>query len=49
MAQKTVEQQLKESKLDAARLREALRKAKAGAKRAQGSAAPSFPGAHRGY
>jgi hypothetical protein len=44
----TVEQQLKLAKLEAARLLDALRKAKAGAKRGKADV-PAFPGAHRGY
>ena len=44
----TIEEQLKKAQIEAAKLREALRKAKAD--RRKGTAlGPSFPGAHRGY
>ncbi len=44
----TIEQQLKAAQAEAARLREAMAKKKAAAKRGKGWE-PSFPGQHRGY
>jgi len=44
----TIEEQLRKAQIEAAKLREALRKAKAAKRKAAGSA-PAFPGAHRGY
>lgn len=44
----TVEEKLKQAQIEAARLREALRKAKK-AKRAKGDWKPDFDGQHRGY
>jgi hypothetical protein len=44
----TIEEQLKRAQIEAAKLREALRKAKA-AKRKSEASGPTFPGAHRGY
>jgi hypothetical protein len=44
----TIEEQLKKAQVDAAKLREALRKAKA-AKRKGAADRPQFPGSHKGY
>jgi hypothetical protein len=45
----TIEEQLRKAQIEAAKLREALKKAKATAKRKAAGEAPAFPGAHRGY
>jgi hypothetical protein len=44
----TVEEQLRQAKIEAAKLREALRKAKKKGK-SSGGWTPSYPGQHRGY
>jgi hypothetical protein len=43
----TIEEQLRKAQIEAAKLREALKKAKAAKRKAEAS--PSFPGSHRGY
>jgi hypothetical protein len=48
MAQDTLEEQLRKAQIEAAKLREALRKAKAAKRKAEGSS-PAFHGSHRGY
>jgi hypothetical protein len=44
----TIEEQLRKAQIEAAKLREALRKAKAD-KRKGTASGPAFPGSHRGY
>jgi hypothetical protein len=45
----TIEEQLKKAQIEAARLREALRKAKADKRRKAEGSSPAFHGSHRGY
>jgi hypothetical protein len=50
MARKvTIEEQLRRAQIEAARLREQIRKSKADARRKAEGSSPSFPGAHRGW
>jgi hypothetical protein len=44
----TIEEQLRKAQIEAAKLREALKKAKAD-KRKGAASGPDFPGQHRGY
>ncbi len=48
MAQETIEEQLRKAQIAAAKLREALKKAKI-AKRKAAADRPQFPGSHQGY